>query len=162
MIYIQGVMSRSPESFADKLTRPFMGFFGIKSAELTSEQARNDHRKLLNKAERLVRLASEEIEDVELLDRLAARGVQVELVVGPTQDRLNLAGLEARGVSISQLDATINQPITVVDGSHTRVTERKIPGRARQCQYVVYGGSPSHIYNYNQLFESLSAKARKP
>lgn len=106
-----------------------------------------------------MRLASEEIEEVELLDRLAARGVQIELVVGPTQDRPSLARLEARGVKVSQLDTTIKQSITIVDGSHTRVTEPKIPGRDTQNQYIVYDNE--YIYYYNQLFENLSSKAHK-
>lgn len=153
-------MSRSTESIIDKLSRPFMRFFGMMGFEITSEQAKIDHGKLLDRAQRQVRIAAEEIEYVELLDGLAARGIQIELVVGPTQDRRSLAHLEEKGVRVSQLDSTIVQSITIVDGSHVRVTEPKLPGRSTQNQYIAYDSAD--IYEQSQLFENLSSKARKP
>lgn len=134
-----------------------MRFLGIRFAEagIFSEQARVDHRELLSKAQRMVRLASEQIEDVELLDQLAVGGVKIELVVGPTQDKQVLARLEEKGANITQLDTMIERPITIVDGSHARVVE----GRDTQDHFVVY--NTKYIREYNQMFEDLSTKAHK-
>lgn len=105
------------------------------------------------------------MKDVDILEQLATAGVKVELVVGPSgqddlKDKQSLARLGARGVTVSQIDTTIEQPVTIVDGRHARMSEPEIPGRGRKLQYVVYDAA--HIYEYNQRFESLAAKAHKP